>query len=232
MDLSTRKKEKILYLVFSLLFCSILMSLVDSVIQPQYFIKSLIKIVLFLGAVLGYFFLLFKEDRTDFKKIFSPNKRDVQYSLPLGVLVYAVIVGGYFLLRNSFDFSGITEKLTADSGVNKDNFLFVSLYISFVNSFLEELLFRAVGFSFLKKYTNRTFAYIFSALMFSLYHSGMTTGYFHFGVFALTLSALFIAGLFFNYLNEKSGTVYASWLVHAFANFGINTVGCILFGIL
>ena len=34
------------------------------------------------------------------------------------------------------------------------------------------------------------------------------------------------------YLNDKFGNIYSSWLVHMFANFAINTIGCILFGIL
>ena len=37
---------------------------------------------------------------------------------------------------------------------------------------------------------------------------------------------------FFDYLNEKSDNLYASWLVHLCANAAINTVGCVLFEIL
>jgi hypothetical protein len=36
----------------------------------------------------------------------------------------------------------------------------------------------------------------------------------------------------FNILNEKSENIYASWLSHMFANFAINTIGFILFGII
>ena len=35
-----------------------------------------------------------------------------------------------------------------------------------------------------------------------------------------------------DYLNERCENIYMSWLVHMFANFAINTVGCILFGII
>ena len=51
-------------------------------------------------------------------------------------------------------------------------------------------------------------------------------------IFAIILIGLFAGGLIFNYLNEKSETIYSSWLVHMFANFAINTVGFILFGII
>ena len=130
------------------------------------------------------------------------------------------------------DFSGIAGKLTADAGVSADNFLYVALYISFVNSFLEEFFFRGFAFISLKKITSRGFAYVFSAVLFALYHAGMTAGYFNFGVFAITLGGLTVAGVIFNFLNEKSENIYTSWLVHMFANFAINTVGFILFGMI
>ena len=108
----------------------------------------------------------------------------------------------------------------------------MALYISFINSFLEEFFFRGFAFISLKKLTSRKFAYIFSAALFALYHAGMTAGYFHIGIFLATLAGLFVAGIIFNYLNEKSENIYTSWLVHMFANFAINTVGFILFGII
>lgn len=57
----------------------------------------------------------------------------------------------------------------------------------------------------------------------------MMIGWFDITVFVLTLSALFIGGLIFNYLNEKFESIYISWLIHMFANFAINTIGFILF---
>ena len=47
----------------------------------------------------------------------------------------------------------------------------------------------------------------------------------------LLIVGLFAAGLIFNRLNEKTGNIYPSWMVHMFANFAINTVGFMLFGI-
>ena len=41
-----------------------------------------------------------------------------------------------------------------------------------------------------------------------------------------------VGGCIFNYLNEMNGNIYPSWFVHMFANFGINTVGFILFGVI
>ena len=47
-------KQKIIYIVTSVLILSILMSFVDAVIRPTYFVKSVIKIILFAVVFLGY----------------------------------------------------------------------------------------------------------------------------------------------------------------------------------
>ena len=47
-------------------------------------------------------------------------------------------------------------------------------------------------------------------------------------LFFLLLAGLALAGVMFDYLNEKQETIYMSWFVHMCANFAINTVGFIL----
>ena len=226
-----KQTRKSLYLILAVILCSVAMTLVDGVLQPPYMVKSAIKVVLFL-LVPAIYFISNREERIALKGILVPNRKSLLIALGLGVVLYGIIVGGYFLLRNSFDFSGIAGKLTADTGVSAENFLWVSLYISLVNSFLEELFFRGFGFLLLGRVGSQKLAFVFSALMFALYHSCMTLGYYHFGIFALILFALFVAGCFFNALGAKSKSIYPSWFVHMFANFGINTVGFILFGVI
>ncbi len=84
----------------------------------------------------------------------------------------------------------------------------------------------------LKKVWNENLAYIFSAAVFALYHIAMMTGWFSPVLFVLAMAGLFAGGLIFNYLNSKSENIYTSWLVHMFANFAINTIGLLLFGII
>ena len=60
----------------------------------------------------------------------------------------------------------------------------------------------------------------------------MIGGWFSPIIYVLALIGLFLIGCFLNYLNEKCNNIYPSWLVHMFSNFGINTVGLILFDIL
>lgn len=207
----------------------LIMAFVEVVISPVYWIKSLLKVLLFLGLP---FALCIFDSSLSFKNLFKINKKSFFHALLLGIFVYAFIVGAYFLLGPYFDFSMVTKSLTNNIGVNKNNFVFVALYISFINSLLEEFFFRGFAFLSLKNVTNRSFAYIFSGLAFSLYHITMMLSWFNIFLFLLLILSLFVAGIFFNWLNEKYNNIYSSWLVHMCANFAINTIGFILFDII
>jgi len=221
--------KKAIFMVAVIVTFCVLMAVVDGILKADYFVKSIVKLVLFL-ILPGLYSLCDKDIKI--KEVFAPEKKGLGQAIVLGVLVYIIILGGYFLLKDVFDFSSVTTSLTNNIGVTGKNFIFVSLYISFVNSLLEEFFFRGFAFITLKRITGRKFAYLFSAAVFAVYHIAMMIGWFSLYVFLIVMAGLFAGGLIFNYLNEKSSTVYPSWLVHMFANFAINTVGFILFGII
>lgn len=209
--------------------CCTIMGVVDAVIQPGYWTKSACKLMLFL--ILPAIFALCNKN-VDIKDVFIPNKKGLKIAFSLCVPLYVLILGAYLCLKDVFDFSAVTGALTGNIGVDKNNFVFVAIYISFVNSLLEEFFFRGFAFLTLKQYAGRKIAYAISALVFALYHIAMMTGWFSIWVFAITLIGLFVGGLIFNYLDEKSNNIYTSWFVHMAANFAINTIGFMLFGII
>ncbi len=221
-------KKSIFMISLILIFC-VLMAIIDGVFKADYFVKSIIKFVLFL--ILPALYSFYDKD-VKIKELFKPKKNGMKTAVLLCISVYLVILCGYLLLKNVFDFSAITDALTKNIGVTGENFIFVSLYISFVNSLLEEFFFRGVAFFTLKRVIGRKFAYLFSAGTFALYHIAMMIGWFKLDVFLIVMAGLFAGGIIFNYLNEKSETLYPSWLVHMFANFAINTIGFMLFGII
>lgn len=215
------------YIIISItVFACICMGIVDAVLQPGYFIKSVIKILLFL--LLPVLYTLYDKN-CNLKKLFIPDKNGIFIALGLGVGVYAVILSAFLLFRNAFDFSSLTSSLTAGTGVNKNNFIFVAIYISFVNSLLEEFFFRGFSFLTLKQVSGRKLAYTVSSALFALYHIAMMIGWFAFPVVLLSLAGLFAGGLIFNYFNERYNNIYLSWVIHIFANFATNTIGFILF---
>lgn len=223
--------KKGIYIAISVFMLSILVTFVDAIIKPNYFIKIPIKVIFFL-AIPMTFFALNKKEFKSFKSLFSFKREGISKSLLLGILVYVVILCGYFLTKNIIDYSNVTSNLTDSMGITATNFIYVFFYISFINSFLEEFFFRGYGFITFKNHSNRTFAYLFSSLLFALYHVGMLMSSFEISDLLLLFCCLIFAGFLFNYLNEKNNNIYPSWFVHMFANFAINTVGFILFGVL
>ncbi len=217
-------------ITFTGLVLIFLMFIVDYFIKPDYHIKSLIKIFAFLIIPIIYtktnWYLNWKEFFT------LASKGQLIISFILGIFVYGIIIGGFILLKDFIDLEKIQNILSKDLNVNKDNFIFVALYISFFNSLLEEFFFRGFLFLGLKKLGNTLRAYIISSLFFAIYHIAIIGTWFNISLFALAMLGLFIGGLIFNGLNHANDNIYNSWLVHMFANFAINTVGFIMYGII
>ena len=220
---------KKLHIPILVIIACIVMGIVDAVIQPGYAIKSAIKIIMFLLIPIVYGLFL-KE--FNIKNLMKPDKKGLCIALCLGFVIYGVVLGAYWIFKDVFDFSALTGSLNETTGVNKSNFIWVAIYISFVNSLLEEFFFRGFSFITLKKLTSRRFAYVFSSMAFALYHIAMMIGWFGLPVILISLVGLFIGGMIFNRFDEKSENIYLSWLIHMFANFALNTVGFVLFGVL
>ena len=219
------------YILLTVFLFSLAVTFIDAVVQPPYFSKIPIKILFFLALPM-LFFAFWREEWSEFKALFRFRKKGLLISFLLGTAIFAVILGGYFTLRGIIDFSNVTASLTSEMGITADNFIWVAIYISIMNSFLEEFFFRGFGFITLKKYVNVKIAYFYSPVLFALYHVGMLIGMFHPAVLILLMFGLIIGGLFFNALNDKLGNIYPSWFVHMAANFAINTIGFILFGVI
>lgn len=206
------------------------MFIVEFYIVPGYIAKSILKVTLFLIVPLIYIALDKRINILDYFKIYS--RKQFLSSLILGLSVYMLIVGVYFILTTYIDLSRIRELLYKSQDINKNNFFYVAVYISFLNSLLEEFFFRGFLFLSLIKTTKKPIAYLVSSLSFGIYHIGIMSDWFHISIFLLAFTALIAAGIIFNYINEKNKNIYNSWLVHMFANFALNTIGFMMFGMI
>ncbi|WFA08451.1 CPBP family intramembrane glutamic endopeptidase [Tissierella sp. Yu-01] len=222
-----RNKLEIIILVTILL---ILMYIVDYHIQPGYLLKSIIKIMLFL--IIPAIYSVYKKSIPIKNLFIIKSPKELLKSLALGFGIYIFIITCYFILKGFIDLDNIKSILDTNLSVNKDNFIYISLYISFINSLLEEVFFRGFIFFNLKKSMSSWITYSISAFTFSIYHVAILLNWFNPILFLVALIGLFIGGLLFNWLNHKNENIYNSWLVHMFANFAINTVGLIMYGII
>lgn len=214
------KKEKYGIIIVTVI-CCVTMAFIETVIEPPYFVKSAAKIIVFLGLPLISMQLLHIK-ATD--HAFALNKKAFIRLFWLGALIYFVIIGAYFLTGNLFDYAALVDSLSADQKVQSGQFLWVALYISFCNSFLEEFLFRFFSFLKLSQYMTKNAAYIFSSVLFAVYHIGMIGASFPLPLLILSLIGLTAGGWIFDYVDEKDGNIYHSWFIHMFADFAIMTI--------
>ena len=217
-----KKNKKETYgLVILVIIACLIMAFVEIIIEPNYAIKSLIKIVAFLFLpILCMKLLQIKIAESSFLL----NKKNVIKLMGLGFFIYFIIFGAYLVTKNVFDYSLLVNSLAADQNVDSRFFIFVALYISFCNSFLEEFLFRYISFIKLSKYTSKLFASGFSSMMFALYHVSMIGSSFPFILLILATIGLMIGGWIFNYVDSKNENIYNSWIIHMFADFALMTI--------
>ena len=211
---------KSLYLILMVIACCVIMAIVEIYIEPVYFSKSAIKSILFFITP----FLIIKKLNGSIFDNFKLDKKNIIKLLLLGIIIYGAIMGAYFITKNIFDYSKLIESLESDQHVTSNSFTLVALYISFINSFLEEFLFRLISFVKLSKYTKRSIAYLFSSLAFAIYHIAMIGEAFPPTLTILSIIGLAIGGCIFNYIDEKNSNIYNSWIVHMFADFAIMTI--------
>lgn len=218
MNKTKKEKPAIIILV---IICCIIMALVETVIEPPYFVKSAIKVIVFFILPL----ILMKTLKIKlFDSSFKPDKKSILKLLLLGLSIYIIIIAAYFLTKNIFDYSALVESLSADQQVTAAGFIPIALYISFCNSFLEEFLFRFISFIKLSEYIPKRFAYIFSSLMFAVYHIAMIGASFPPALLLLALFGLAVGGGIFDLVDSKNKNIYNSWIIHMFADFAIMTI--------
>lgn len=211
---------------FLIILSCVILFVIEIIIVPIYSVKSVCKIVLFLGSILAFCII---NKQHILKNLFGvKDKKKTTVAVLTGVFVVFIIFMAYYALKDIIDFTPILESLKGEN-ISANNFIIISVYISVVNSFLEEVFFRGFGFMILKKYTGFWVANIFSAVMFSAYHIAIISSWFNPFLFVFVLAGLLVGGLVFNYIDYKYNSIIPSWIVHFSVNVAINTIGVIMF---
>lgn len=219
------------YIILSSLIACILLYFVEQVLIVSYVIKTSIKIMFFI--LIPYIYMKFIKKESPSKSINHKNidKHHLKMGFLFGILSFFIILIAYYILRNVIDLQSISDDLQTKSKITASSFIFVGLYITLGNSFLEEYFFR--GFIFLNLYEHKSkkFAYIYSSFLFGLYHIGIFKAWFNIELVGLALLGLIAVGFIFNWLDTKSENFINSWIVHILADSAIILIGLRMFGI-
>ncbi len=208
-----------------ILLCIAVIAYMDLVVRPPYFVKTAVKAPIFFCVPIVY--AVFCKDFKPFS-VLKPQKEGLRMAFLLGLGIYAVVLGAYLIANSYVDLSGIQQSLEENLGIDQSNFIYIGLYVSICNSFLEEWFFRGFVFHRFKKISRRL-GYLVSSASFAIYHIAIMDGMFGWEMYLLVLVGLFVGGTIFNYLNERHNSIYPSWFCHSFANFAMNTIGFLLF---
>lgn len=107
------QKRSFSYMIILIVVVCGLMAFVDAVLSPPYFVKSAVKLVLFL-AIPVIFSIRYKE--INIREVFRIEKRNIILPILLGIGVYAFIMGAYFIIGPYFDFTNVTVALADNYG--------------------------------------------------------------------------------------------------------------------
>lgn len=216
---------KKLYIIVSTLLTCALLAFMEHKIEINYALKTGFKIGFFL-IVIWIYIVLFRD--YSFKTSINVHKlkrKEWIRVVVLGIAAAIFVLVAYLFLGPFLDMNKIKEDLVDRLGITQIGFIFVGLYVSFGNSFLEEYFFR--GFIFFN--LPRKWGYIFSPLLFSSYHIPMIMLWFSPSLIVVCFIGLWIIGLVFIKVNETNKTIWASWIIHICADIMIILIGCTLF---
>lgn len=220
------------YIIISSLIACIFLYFVEQVLLLSYGYKTITKMLLFTIIPLIHIKVFknmpIKKD-IGYKKV---DGRRLKIGLIFGVCSFAIIITAYYILRNYIDLNSIMLELQSKSKITPANFIFVGMYITFGNSFLEEYFFRRFIFLNLYELNSKKIAYIYSSLLFALYHIVIFKTWFNIWLIVLSMIGLFTIGVIFNWLDTKSQNFINSWIVHIFADIAIVLIGLKMFAII
>ena len=219
--MKNNKKRNAIMIIITVIVCCIFMAFIETIVEPPYFIKSLIKIIVFFLLPLLTMKLL---GINIFKKHKIIDKKIIIRLLVTGIVIYLSIMIAYYILNKFLDFSSIINSLSMDQNVNGKDFIFVALYISFCNSLLEEFLFRYFSFIKLSEFLSKKWSYVISSILFAIYHISMVESSFPLSLILLMIFGLSIGGFIFDYVDDKDKNICNSWIIHMFADFAIMTI--------
>ncbi|SHF54626.1 CPBP family intramembrane glutamic endopeptidase [Ornithinibacillus halophilus] len=216
--------HSIFIIISTLITCTIL-AFIEHGMENNYVIKTILKIVLF-ALNIGTYVLLFKNFKVkELISIKKLSKKEWRRIFLLGLSSAIIVLIAFLITKPFLDLNSIKQDLNNRLGITASTFIFVGLYISFGNSFIEEVFFR--GFIFFN--LPRKWGYLYSPLLFSTYHIPMIMLWFEPLIIGICFIGLLLIGIIFQKVNEKNGTIWSSWIIHIFADIMIIIIGCFIF---
>ena len=215
-------KNILLITLFSLAACILHAAMLQTPFNA-YLYTSIAKVIIFILCPALYCLVTKDGKFRDMLSLFSMHgdKRNILFSLLLGLGTFTFIVILFTILLPFIDPAAVADALAANS-ITYRNAIFVFLYIVVINAALEQFFFRGFVFLYLHRKGVKRYAHGYSALLFALYHVPILFHAVSPGILILCTAGLVAAGLIFNALTLKCNGIGGSLIVHISANLALN----------
>lgn len=219
------------YIIITSVVSCFILYLIEQVIKSDYIIKTAFKIILFL--VIPYYYLKIKK-RSYYNEANGKidDNKNIKLGFLFGAAAFLILIITYISLSKVINFNIILNELHQKSKVNASNFVFVGLYITFINSLLEEYFFRGFIFLNLYKSNHKKLSYLYSSFLFGLYHISIFKTWFNLYLIILALAGLVLTGLILSWLDTKTESLLNSWTAHIMADSAIILIGMKMFNLI
>ncbi len=221
-----RKRNALLALLLLVPAPSIAVWLTLYGMQGAFIAKALFgffKVWLFLLPVVWLLFV--DKQRVSLPK---PTGKGMGAGLVTGVVIFALILAGYFLFRHWIDVQRVSSN-AKDAGLTSPLlYILLAVYWCTINSLLEEYVWRWFVFTRCEAVMPRWPAVIASGLFFTLHHIIALNAYFDWRVTTLGAVGVFVGGATWSWIYLKYRNIYAGYVSHVFADLAVFGIGYVL----
>lgn len=174
--------------------------------------------------LLFYSWLLFVpilSKRFSIKEVISNERQSIWYGVISGTVFFTFIFGGLFWLHSYFLDLDVLRQLLDDWGFSGNGVFGLMFVLLCVNPILEELYWRGFMHNRIKEKGTATRAIWMTATFYTLYHFLSVIPMFQWPLNIVAVLPVFIAGLFWGYLREKTKSITAGIISHVLGDLGI-----------
>ncbi|MDY7012218.1 MAG: type II CAAX endopeptidase family protein [Cyanobacteriota bacterium] len=158
-----------------------------------------------------------------------PTRRETWVGLVLGVLMFAAIFGGYWLLGQQWlDPNQTRQKAQEVCLANPPAYLAYAAYFTFVNSFVEEYIWRWFVGRQCERLVSVKPAIFLSAFLFTLHHIITLAASTDLQTVILGSLGVFTAGAIWSWCYSRYRSIWSCCISHALADAAIAIVGWLI----
>ena len=142
-----------------------------------------------------------------------------------GLIIGASLIALYFLFfKNILDFTMLKYKAT-QLGFSGTNFIFIAIFITIINSSIEEYYWRWFAFTKMRNVVSRRKAILISSIGFSFHHLIVLITYFGL-VFGILFSfGVFLGGVIWVYFYDKYDSIMPCIISHLMIDAAVMIIG-------